>query len=712
MRAYFFPMDLFPSQSASGTTLAVADTNPSTDTPLRAHLFGQRRRIRRLPRGLFSLIGAAAIASLGLHTRSMGGETAPKGTKVTVDPWCKRQIDGISELRREAYFGLCDNGTDFDKRCQPEGRYDLIIRENGATFGSMLGVVKGLEQWKHAIREDAKRPGFADLGFLAAKLASLPHSPGEKFLHDLNGRLELVAHESNSAFPEFMGRYLSKTQQKAAKPAWLPQNLKASAELIAAALKYKFSDFDRPSYYELLNEPDWSYFRDQHFADWHLAAQETIHRELPGLKVGGPCLSIAYFYKDQYKAFEGMKTFIDNTRCGLDFYSFHVYDFLRKKETGVGGRITSGLPFEGVLDLVEGYTQLTYGKKVPLVISEHGETGPKELMGQLAAEMKFPEEGFAWEMKKRAIHDFVHVSSVITNTLAFMDHPATVVKAVPFILFEAPWDPNYRSTLYVPNNFKDKSNMIATNVVFFYRLYRDLKGFRVASTCADPDIQVRALVDGTSLFVVLNNLSNLEKRLELTLPESARLVLRRFGPRQDMTPFLDESEPVSLNGLTLKGRETILIKAESKAPFLPARTVNELSFYGDKTRVQAQQPARITVQVPDPKNVRSAQLRIGVSRPSNKGSNLKVVFNGKDLAVPQEGCAERLTDEKGEYASCKLIPLDPATLLKTNEVEVLFPDGNPGAIGAVVIRASYPSGMVTSSSPRDSTRSSKPRKSR
>ena len=54
-----------------------------------------------------------------------------------------------------------------------------------------------------------------------------------------------------------------------------------------------------------------------------------------------------------------------------------------------------------------------------------------------------------------------------------------------------------------------------------------------------------------------------------------------------------------------------------------------------------------------------------------------------------EGCAERLTDEKGEYASCKLIPLDPASIKKTNEVEASFPDGDPGTIGAVVIRASY-----------------------
>ena len=105
----------------------------------------------------------------------------PAGTLVRVDPYCRRSIRGISNLNRQAYFGLCDKGgTDFDKRCRSKARYDWLIKENGITFGRALGVVHGLGRWYEAIREDPARPGFADAAYLEAKLAPHRREPSEE----------------------------------------------------------------------------------------------------------------------------------------------------------------------------------------------------------------------------------------------------------------------------------------------------------------------------------------------------------------------------------------------------------------------------------------------------------------------------------------------------------------------------------------------------
>ena len=61
-----------------------------------------------------------------------------------------------------------------------------------------------------------------------------------------------------------------------------------------------------------------------------------------------------------------------------------------------------------------------------------------------------------------------------------------------------------------------------------------------------------------------------------------------------------------------------------------------------------------------------------------------MTFNGQRLAVPAEASAGRLVDT--EYATCKLILLDPAMIRETNTVGVKFADGRPGAVGAVALR--------------------------
>ena len=65
-----------------------------------------------------------------------------------------------------------------------------------------------------------------------------------------------------NAWPSFMGKY--QTEQSGER--WMPQDVEAAAELAAAALQHDYVDFDRPAFYELLNEPHWSFYETPHLA--------------------------------------------------------------------------------------------------------------------------------------------------------------------------------------------------------------------------------------------------------------------------------------------------------------------------------------------------------------------------------------------------------------------------------------------------------------
>jgi len=619
--------------------------------------------------------------------------------RVTVDPHTTRSIGGVSELDRTAYFSVCDPATRFDQRMKSEERVAYLLNDLDVSFGRRLGPVKGLWTWKKAIEEDPERPGFADLDKLRAHLKTAVKPPSATLAALAGGKTVVAAHGQHNGFPPFMGEFYSEHLAKKDKKEYLPENIAASAELAAVVMAEGYTDFDRPRFYEPLNEPHWSYHGTQHLADWHVAVRRAVKAAAPSVKVGGYCSSVAYFYRRNFGAFNGLKGFIDRTDAQLDFYSFHVYDFLNWNGEGFRGRLTGGLPLEGVLDLVQNHAVNAHGRGLDLVVSEHGGyitggSGPKaDAVGALLGEKHFPElEGFARTMRERSVSSFILVNAVIKNTLTFMDHPR-VLKAVPFILPEAMgWDPTYHSVLYVPRHFTDKNDWVETRNLDFYKLFRDLRGRRVVVRAGDPDVQARAFVEGARLQLVLNNLSEVPQALDLELPPGhTAATTRRYGRNADFTPYLREEDGGGAGPLTLAPLETVLVTLTYPEPIAASGAVEETAHYGDQIRVELKGDAvaRFRVETPDASDAAYATLRVALTRPPGADPGLTVVLNGQRLDAPVEDAAPLLTSPeggKGEFATTRIVPIDPALLKDVNAVEVQFPGDEGGAIGAVVIR--------------------------
>ena len=297
----------------------------------------------------------------------------------------------------------------------------IYIRKRGQRTGEPFVVGRLLLMKTQVFQKDdfaGLHPGHGLLDVRPDAIVQLQNGSGEQFRKDFGSNLNVAAHGNHNAYPDFMGQHFKGSSDYHGTPEYIPENIEAAALLAAAVLKFGYSDFDRPAFFEPLNEPHWEFFNDQHLADWHLKTMETVYRATPEVKVGGLCMSVAYMYRDDYKSWKGLKQFIDMTEGKMDFYSFHAYDFVRWENEAFGGRVQSGLPLEGVLDLVQNYTVNTLGKEVDVVVSEQGGYIHGEPRGMydgeaVAAELArnyFPGDTFEHEMKKRSIVNFVMLS--------------------------------------------------------------------------------------------------------------------------------------------------------------------------------------------------------------------------------------------------------------------------------------------------------------
>jgi hypothetical protein len=639
---------------------------------------------------ILSTSAASLLATIGcLKCNQFSQSTFPEfdnaQSQIIVQPNVTRAIGGVSEVDRKRYFSVSDHGTNFDKRV-PDDIYDYLVHDLGITFGRQLGPV----MWTaSSLPEDPDRPGFADVSKLEQQNLG---QPGEKFVKDFGPNLDVAAHGNHNAYPEYMGQHTHEDATYHGKQEYVPENIEAAVELAAAVFKYNYNDFDRPKFYEPLNEPHWKFFVDQHFADWHLAVQEKFHEVLPDVKVGGMCMSVSYFYRENYQSFNGMKGFYDLTEGKMDFYSFHSYDYFDWTDGDFRGRVQSGLPLEGTLDLLQNYAVLEDGKEVDVVISEQGgyiNVQPKgmydgEALAAKIAEEHFPEDTWENELKKRSIVCFVHVSSIIANTMTFMDHPHTVQKSVPFLLPNTwNWDPKYYAGLYVPENYTDESKWVETHMLDFYKLFKGVDGRRVQAFSNDPDLQTRAFVDGSKLYIAINNQSWRSESVNLSGVSAPKVEIRRFGRNVDFTAYYTESVEKTPKILELAGRESVVIVADMGTAIKEQSLINEVVHYANQTRLPLSN-AEFTIETPlDPK-MQYAVLRVGLTRPSGSSHDPIIELNGNALKVPTEDSADRF--DKGEYASTKLIYLKPSQLREVNTVKISFPDGDAGTVGTAVIR--------------------------
>lgn len=609
---------------------------------------------------------------------------------ISIYPENTVSIEGHSVLDRSKYFNICHNGLSFESAIKNTEISYRYINDLKMCFGRSLGMVQPANVYTKNLVEDSSRPGFADINYL--KNNSKPTN-GASYSAIFRSRFPKgpgsLCHEHHNAFPLFLNKeaYPGTTDS-------IPENKVAAAEIVANLLKYNFTDWSRPLSYEPINEPTWQLLESSmmlsNLADFHMKTWEKVKELQVPTMVGGPCTPVAYYYRDNYSNFSKLAGFIDATQGKLDFYSFHVYDFYRWNNSlkKLGGRITSGLPLEGIMDLYSNYGRQKYSKEFVFLSTEHGGT-LNEATQKKAMQEYFLGTGnnFEYDMKAKSITDFLMVNSCISNTLVFMNRPHQIYKVIPFILLESTgWDPKYHASILVANNYTDKTNWFESAQIHFFEYFKDVKGRRVLSQCSIPDVQQQAYVDNNKLILLLNNLSDSVISLNLNYPVSNidSIRIRRLYRNADFTPVFSETKIQDGSKIILSAKESVVLFINYNRTIDETKRIEEKTFFADKYMRQFLSDEIFKINNIDVTEVEYVNLRIGLGRGIGTNKDINLWFNGTKMNVPMEKCASNLEDENS-YGSTKTVQIEKSLLRENNDIKIAFTDGKSGGIGSVAL---------------------------
>ena len=620
---------------------------------------------------------------------------------VQVYPGKSRGIKGHLVLERSKYFNLGASARQVENNIGRE-RFNHYFKELEMTLGRRLGMVYSEVNWGNSIYEDPERPGYADMDRLIANLDPTDSGISEEFKNLLGENQDLACHDRHDSYPSFMEKYSYEGAQDK-----FPVNNDAASELAVTLLEHDFTDWTRPAYFEPVNEPNWRFWDDQRFIKFHASIYDKVKSSDIDVKVGGPCFSVGYYYKSHYGNLKQITDFIDRTDCELDFYSYHIYDFMKwsDEEFDFTGSVNTGLPTEGVFDAIAGYTMNNYGREFNYVASEHGgyitDSSNREYALEKLSEKYFPGNSFENTMEKRSIADFLAVSSQLANTFTFMNHPHIVLKAVPFTLLESfDWNPHYYASLLVADNFNENGNWVESKRVLFYEFFEGVEGRRVLSFCDDADVQHHAFVHDNRLILIFNNQSSLAGSIDLNIENSNgkidNITVRKLGRESDFRPYFNQEKLSSLDEIEIKGREAIALFVDYEESIEENILLDEVPYYSDKTGVQFTHSSYFNIEVPDYEKAKYAVIRVGIGLDSAASKEVSISINGTDLNIPVEDCADRL-DDRG-YGSIRMARIDSSLLQNSNIIKVKLPEDQKGGVGAVVLRVGYNSADIDTGS--------------
>jgi hypothetical protein len=627
------------------------------------------------------------------------------GAEVQVEAGVRRSIDGHARLDRRRYFNLSYYNSRLNDVCPhtcPTNASAEAMRRSSAeeanylidalhmTYGYQIGL-RGWPNSSKAIKEDPKRPGYADPKSIQENYRSFnaqvapPDRPTDpKLLAVSPDSLDLivVGIHGGDAFPPFM-----KTVAFKDKPHLvIPSDLDAYADFVVKCLRKAYTDYERPRYYDVFGEPSWDLIDSPHFHPWHRAVAQAIHNSGMKVLVGGPCMCVSSMYGHAY---EGewkycVRPFIDAVGREMDFLSLHIYDAINDDDPQKQW-IETGLQLESVFDLIQNYSYLKLGVVKPFACSEHGATGGifnHVLPGAVPAQLR----GKAWSQATCA---WYHNNALNGQVMTFIDRPDVVLKCVPFTMLHTWWDLSCAWALYSRNTFQKDAQFHRTDMFHFYQLWKDVRGDRIVARCNDPDVLTRAFLDGDQVFICLKNLACEPKTVKLSQDAPTKSVSITRYYRKGDAGHLESDVPLKeLGTLAMKPEEMAIVAVRCKEPPKTVAAVNETTYYGNRVTVPIKdgKPIDLVIHVPpSDKPARYATLRIGLSRPINTSLEPTVSWNGAKLVVPPAASdSKRRCKYYNDLATDKVIDVPVNLLTETNNLVVRFPDVG-GAIGSAVL---------------------------
>jgi len=592
---------------------------------------------------------------------------------VTLDPACVRNIGGVTRFRREQFITI--HASPIDKNMSDRD-WDFLLNDLQVSFGREGG---SRTWWRSQTPADPERPDFPDV----AAIQRLGRKAREdRIAHGRNN----PAHWREMILCTHPESYYARPDNNAAP--WGPRTIEGAAEFTANYLKCFWTDDERPRYLEVFNEPLIKLREIGGNVDdacrQHVAVARRVRDLCPNVLVGGYTAAYPEFELRNFQHWNGwMKRFMDLAGKEMDFFSTHIYDGVNKDGSR---RRRTGSNAEAIIDTIDAYSFILFGKAKPQIISEFGfiPTPPKAPVGL--------------PYSPKVAGQMVH--TIIAQVMQFMNHADRLIKVVPFILTKADWTYDLPGcSEETPYPFllwrKKGKEYVLTDLTLYYRFWKDVRGEWRWSTSDDPDVLCHFLADGRRLFVVLCNIEDRPNTVELSglsglAPK--RIALRRLTTHGE-SPRLTETVLTALpNTVRLETGESDLLVIDLPTPVAAVRRVRQYRCYASTYMQDIEADKPIVFRFHDvPSGKGAATLRLSIGRPHGKSLSPVVTLNGEKFPAGPDWAGGDQSSRKNFFGVIE-VPV-PAKLLSANpSFEVTFPDSG-GKVAAAVLQVNRESAL-------------------
>ncbi len=622
------------------------------------------------------------------------GISAQVNIKLNLD--VKHKLGEVESFDRKKFINIHASltETDWDGDNEVPNYIDNFLTGYDVYLGRNTGGIQW--QMNNQITEDPARPGFASpesvAGFGQTARNSYANTKSARFKYEFRNDWILCA-QIHPFYPDGTKTKLGWSFSQAdtqSEPLGT-----ASGEYMGRYIKENFgtggaTGENRPAYCEVVNEPEWDLIDYtttpipfERICTFHKNAAKEIHKQVPGMLVGGYCTAFPDHEKDNFFAWtDRWKQFMDVAGDDIDFWTIHLYDFPAK---GGKKQYRKGGNMEATFDMMEQYSMMKFGKVKPFMVSEFGAS-------------VHDYDSKAWSPYR----DWLRMASVNSMWLQFMERANIINKVVPFTMNKAEWAYTGSVTSVHGSRLMRKKDepasytgqWVYTEQVKMYQLWSDVKGERVDVTSDNVDMMVDAYVDKNVAYLIVNNLDFVPRTLKLNVigvnqtPTNIKIKHLYLQGGVGGIPVLDVKNVASIDSdLEIGAEATYVIAYTYPQNVVIDKLAEEKKYYADTyfQRILTSMPITFNINGVEKGTFGEAVLRIGVGRDLGKFLRPTVKVNGTTVVVPTNYRGDTQS-QRASFFGMLEIPISNEILKENNQIVITFPD-NGGYVSSVTLRS-------------------------
>ncbi|WP_119844447.1 T9SS type A sorting domain-containing protein [Reichenbachiella sp. MSK19-1] len=600
---------------------------------------------------------------------------------VDVNLHIQHVVNGVSDFDRAKFITIHDDLTGNEWESDEQKR--SLLEDYDVYFGRNNGGI--VWEWNNT-KENPNKAGWPDVDYMKIRGQNEKSNySSQTFVHQFENRYaNMVVGGQEHMFPH----------GQATKDGLIYEGFDATAEFYGQYFKEYFGEGGttgrpKPGLVEVINEPFVKTGQlgttNLEMSKYHSVVAKRIKALNPNLWVGGYSAAHPAFESNNFGHWNGTwKTFIDEAGADMDFFSFHLYDFIQTTGDMSQELHRSGSNIEAIMDMISHYSYLRLGEVKPFSVSEYGWL------------CKTCDGGY--DPKE----DWYNLRSFNTMMVQLMERPDQLINSIPFMLLKASWakpvgaeyntyGPRLLREIGEVEGEKAHDGWVYTDLLMYYQMWAELNGKRVDSWSNDMDMIADAYVDGKTAYVILSNLNEEAKTVNLKIKGTSdnplvKITAQHLYEIGDIPQLDTLVYDAAIDAFDLGQQATVIMKYEFKNEISLSESLNEKKYYATNYLVPIRPQQSLAFSIPgvDVGEHGEAVLRVGIGRDHGMSLRPALKVNNQIVPVPVDwrGYDQSTRDI---FFGVLEIPVPHELLKENNTVELVFPDEG-GHVSSIVLQ--------------------------